>query len=367
MNNELNIDRIKKDDYQAVIDIWRECFGDSEDFLKVYFKDVIECTSGFKLAENKNIVSDLFMLPFHAKLADVNLKTFFLAGCATIPEARKKDYMKTLIKYTLQYFYDSGVSVTYLHPFKHSFYRKFGYETISYVNRYTYKKPNDKTTANNKVKNFHFFNNIKDVPIEKMHEFYNNKMNEFDNCFIRDDRRFKAWIKLLFADDGKAAVIYGDDETLSSYALLYENDNDSCDIFELVSNNEEKTDDLIKRLPYNEINYFLPSKHNYQDEKNEQFTMMRVINPKIALQQYPLNINEDFIIKINDEFMEKNYNLLVNRNNYNHQISETDGKSDFETDINGLAQLLTGSYPEKTPDLEKKVFKRQNSCFFETY
>lgn len=362
MNKDIQIKRLSSDTLPRIKYIWEKCFGDSEDFLNVYFSDIIPPSGGFGLYETDKLVSDLFMLPFNAKFDDILTDAYFLAGCATLPEARNKDYMKALIKHALEYFYNKGRCVTYLHPFKHDFYRKFGYETIAYVDNYSLKRENKSADYNCLISE-----KYNEIPLQKLLQAYNREMKKFDNCFIRDENRFRSWIKLLFADGGKAAYSYNQNSEIANYALFYETDEKSCDIFELIAPDYINVKEFVNELPYENINYFLTSANNYKTTDNSEFTMMRVVNPQHALKVYRFKNNEEFTIKIVDNFLEKNYNLSVKPNNPTNRVDFTDASADFESDINRFAQLITGSYSPEISNCEKEFFYRQSSCFFETY
>ena len=51
-----------------------------------------------------------------------------VAGVATYPEYRRSGYVKELLQHSLQTMKKDGYSVSMLHPFAVSFYRKYGWE-----------------------------------------------------------------------------------------------------------------------------------------------------------------------------------------------------------------------------------------------
>ncbi len=60
-------------------------------------------------------------------------KIFPMGGIASVashPSARRKGYVKTLIKHIFNTFREQGVPVSCLYPFKESFYHRFGYVTF---------------------------------------------------------------------------------------------------------------------------------------------------------------------------------------------------------------------------------------------
>lgn len=354
----MKIRRLQNEDKERIRQIWKECFNDSDAFLDEYFSSAASVSNGYGLSENEILVSDLFILDFYCKIAGNKFKTDFLAGCATVESARRKNYMRELIRQTISDMAKSGMPFTFLHPFLHEFYRKFGYETIAYISRFI----NTKHDFNCDVK---IVTKIEDAPIADLLNAYSNNMARYDNCFLRDEARFAAWLKLLFADGGKLKFI-GSKENLS-YALYYDNNKETREIFELVLNNESglelltSCDDILKST------YFLPSADNFKTGSTDEFTMMRILSPYEALKACPLNCKDSFVIHITDMFLSREYNLWVQPGKKQNVIKDTDAKSDINVDVNLLAQLITGSYPEDTALFIRQIFPRRTSCFFETY
>lgn len=352
------IRRLQSEDYPRVRQIWRECFGDTDAFLDEYFTVAASVSNGYGLFDNGILVSDLFILNFCAKVAGMQFKTDFLAGCATVEGARRKNYMRELIRRTLTDMADSGMPYSFLHPFLHEFYRKFGYETIAYVKRFVNTRNDSKSGVNTVTK-------IEEAPIFDLLTAYNNNMELYDNCFIRDAARFTAWLKLLFADGGFLKYTSGADHI--SYALYYDNTTGTREIFELILNNNSDLTLLTACDGVSETCYFLPSADNFETAGNERFTMMRVLLPAEALRECPLSIKDSFVIHIDDSFLKREYNLAVWPGETHNNIKNTDAKYDVYVDINLLAQLITGTYPTETSPIIQGIFPRRKSCFFETY
>ncbi len=347
--------RLQNEDFEQVKRVWIECFSDSDRFVDEYFNGVAKITDGKGVFFGEELVSDMFTIDFTSSLANHLYKTKFIAGCATVKKARNRHLMKNLIREYLIEMLENNISICYLHPFLHSFYRKLGFETVSYVTQHT---DIGETSKNAGI----IYNSIKNLPIDKMFLAYCKYIGDFDNHFVRDKNRFASWIKLLFADGGKA-VIYSDTEELS-YALFYEEEGKN-NIFEIVYFTNEQLNSLVSTFN-NPYEFNLPCKAEENGAK--EFTMMRILNPIEVLKNYTFGSNVDkFVVHISDDFLQKEYNLLVQPNNFNTVVEHINAKSEINLNINELAILIAGSHTKELYSETNFIFNFKKSCYFETY
>ncbi len=340
------IRKLSNADKARVVEIWKTCFGDSDEFIDAYFDGAARIEDSFGYEENGSLIADLFMLKFHAKLAGMKYDIDFLAGCATMPEARKRGLMRELVKQAMLDMRARGHSCVYLHPFLHAFYRQFGFETIAYITRHM-------LSGGAGQKSFvTVYDSLENLPIEKMREAYARYMASFDNCFLRTNERFAAWLKLLFADGGKAAVRDGDD---FAYALYF-TEAKTADVFELVPG-AMPPETLLQGIDAPQVDYLMPSLR--EASNSEEFTMMRVLDP-MRLLKNAKPVEQETILLLADEFLGEEYRLLLRGSGRGNHVCDTDGTADLEVSAAELAALLAGT-------AEHSLFGQQTACFFETY
>lgn len=349
-------------DMQQVREVWKECFGDSDDFLDAYFAACVSVQSGLGFFDNGKLVSDLFTYRINTNISGMVYQSQFIAGCATMPQARNQHLMRDLIKSALQDMASRNVCVCFLHPFLHSFYRKFGFETVAYVDRQSAAGQPDPTSPPVRV-----VTKMSDLPFDSIYASYAAYVTQFGSYFIRNRQRMQAWLELLFADGGRAVYIDGDDAT--PYALFYNVDGGNgktSDIFELVYFQPQQLAALVNGtgLP---STYFVPAPGRLQGEAAE-YTMMRVLDPQVMLGSYQYATGtQPFVINIHDEFLSQDYNLQVTPGAGGAAVSEVEATADIVTDIGGLAQLFTGTFSAKNYPDAAQAFSSSSSCYFETY
>ncbi len=343
-------------DFAQIKNVWSVCFGDSDAFIDAYFQYATQPENGRAyFDEDGKILSDMFGLDFAVNLTGNRYDTKFLAGCATMPAARKKDLMKNLVRDALGDYKRQGYAVAMLHPFLHSFYRKFGFETIAYVDRREAQGVGGDEAV--------VADGFDALPVGKMMQAYADYTGRFDNYFVRDARRFDAWLRLLFADDGKVAYI-DDGEDGFAYALYYEHQSHT-EVFELVCPNEGHLDKIIRSLPPKKVQYFLPA----MPGAGEEFTMLRVLDPVTALRKYPYADGAGgFTIEIADDFLEADYKLAVSREKDGGlEVLPVQGGCDIRADMASLSSLIAGAGGNNMPAIAQEAFPLKKSCFFETY
>lgn len=350
----MNIRPLSRKDEVKAKEIWKICFGDSDAFIDEYFDRIVRYEDTLGCYDGRELIADLFMLDFQASISGIDFKTEFLAGCATLPKARKRGLMRDLVKSAMLGMRKRGLAVTYLHPFLHAFYRQFGYETVAYVKRES-MRPN----SGHMEKEPAIFSTYDKIPEENMRRAYHRYIAAYDHSFIRSKERFSKWLQLLFADRGYAIV--NEDEEPVSYALYYMEEN-TADVFELVAEGKKARELLLGSIPAERINYFLPSP---PDEAAEEFTMMRVLEPVCLLKKMPLKA-EHFILEIKDDFLEEHYNLRVEKvKGETNLVEETVEKADLSLTIGELAQAAAGAYAQGSKF--DACFPGKTACFFETY
>lgn len=340
------IRKLSNTDKARAVEIWKTCFGDSDAFIDAYFNSAAHIGDSFGYEENGSLIADLFMLKFHAKLAGTEYDIDFLAGCATMPEARKRGLMRDLVKRAMLDMRARGLLCVYLHPFLHAFYRQFGFETIAYVTRHTLSGDAEQKPL------VTVYDSLDDLPVEKMYDAYARYMESFDNCFLRTHERFAAWLRLLFADGGKAAVRDGDD---FAYALYFA-EAKAADVFELVPGAMPQ-ETLLKGIDAPRVDYLMPSLR--EAPNSEEFTMMRALDP-VRLLENAKPVDQETVLLLTDEFLGEEYRLLLSGGGRGNRVCDTDGTADIEVSAAELAALLAGT-------AEHALFGKQTACFFETY
>lgn len=353
--------QLTPDDEKQVLGVWKTCFNDSEDFLETYFQSSMDIRDGLGFFDDSGrLVSNLFVRELAALVSGTVYTAGFIAGCATLPDARRQNLMSRLLRTALTDMRVRNIPVCYLHPFLHSFYRKFGFETISYVRTAVA----DAANVDRRVRTAIRFD---PVLAASMFASYQEYVSSFSSSFVRSKDRMNAWLQLLFADGGKAAYLDGSQNT--PYALYYETKDEQgnpvADIFELVYFSDSDLQALTEGLGIT-ARFFLPAARTGSNV--DEFTMMRVVRPEIMLENYPFaEGTKAFVINIHDSFLETDLNLAVAPRQGGAIVREMEAPADIVVDIRELPQLLCGSFDPNVMTAASHFFRLGTGCYFETY
>ena len=115
---------------QQVWDMWKTVFGDSDDYMEIYFRTKYKNENTLLYFEGDKAVASLQMLPFDFTFCGVEVPVLYLSGVSTLPDYRKKGYMDQLILKSFEVALDRGYPLMLLVPQEEwllKFYDKYGF------------------------------------------------------------------------------------------------------------------------------------------------------------------------------------------------------------------------------------------------
>ena len=251
------IRKLEKSDECQAKELWKSCFGDSDAFIDAYFKNKVDYNHSLGMFIGDELVCDLFMLDVDFVYNGKAYKSGFLAGCATKKEYRNRGYMKTLLMRQLEIMKNGGYALCFLHPFLHDFYRKFGWETVSYV---SYKQAEKTDVVHLAAEEF----TEKDIL-----DAYNRRIENAGACFRRNEKDIANKLAELYADGGKVFFSGG------NYALYFENE-DSIEIQEHSCKTSDEAKCLSESIAFitkKTADYFVSDKNG-----DSEYTMVRIVD-----------------------------------------------------------------------------------------
>lgn len=358
----MELKQITATDFPQSKALWKEAFADSDGFIETYFasKENTEHAIGF--FEGEKPLSQLFILPFYAQTCGSEYEAGFLSGCATAPEARNRDLMRKLVRAAFEDMQRRGISISFLQPFLHAFYRKFGYETVAHVDRYQTREAPGIPAHGVMIES-----DMSRLPMEAFMRAYETYVTAFDNYFVRPPQRFSAWLGMNFTDGAKAAYIR-DETGMLSYALYYEKEDNIAEIYELVYFSDAALRAILGAL--GPADFFLPENRfppSFKPVAREEFTMMRVIDPAAVLRQKQFGTTADFTLHVEDDFLGITHDLRVKASGADVAVEQIEKATDFLMDISGFARMITGNDCPVSDQGFAGIFSRGTSCFFETF
>lgn len=115
---------------QAVRDMWKRCFGDSDDYMDIYFQYKYRNENTLIYISDGKPVASLQMLIYSFTFHGKEIPVVYHSGLCTLPEYRGRGYMKDLIVRSYQVALERGIPLIVLVPQDEgvmSYYHKFGF------------------------------------------------------------------------------------------------------------------------------------------------------------------------------------------------------------------------------------------------
>ena len=347
----MNVIRLKEDKFREALCLSEYAFQYKvdEDRLQQQLTRMKESHEVYGIMEGNDLAAKLHLIPFHIYIGKEKFKMGGVAGVATYPEYRRSGYVKELLQHSLQTMKKDGYTVSMLHPFAVTFYRKYGWELCAnlLVCHLTKSDLVMKKQVNGTVKRFNKENHPEEV--EKLYETFAER---FSGMLVRNE---KWWLQAVY-EDLTLAIYYDENKTAAGY-MLYKIENYKMTVDEFVPlHNEARNglwnficqhDSMIKELEMtvseNEQLLYTLQEPRVKTEIKPYF-MGRIVDVEQFLKQYELNWNnvqQEVILHITDSFAPWN-NVSVRLANYEIAIIEEPMDKGINLDINALSTILLG-------------------------
>ncbi|PEE62352.1 GNAT family N-acetyltransferase [Bacillus thuringiensis] len=349
--NYMNVIQLKEDKFREALRLSEYAFQYkvNEERLQQQITRMKESHEIYGIMEGEDLAAKLHLIPFHIYIGKETFKMGGVAGVATYPEYRRSGYVKELLQHSLQTMKKDGYTVSMLHPFSVSFYRKYGWELCAnlLVCHMTKSDLVMKKQVNGTVKRFNKENHPEEV--EKLYEIFAER---FSGMLVRE----KNWWLQVVYDDLALAIYYDENKTAAGY-MLYKIENYKMTVEEFVPlHNEARNglwnficqhDSMIKELEMtvseNEPLLYTLQEPRVKTEVKPYF-MGRIVDVEQFLKQYELNWNnvqQEVILHITDAFAPWN-NVTVRLANHEITIVEETTEKGIKLDINALSTIMFG-------------------------
>jgi predicted acetyltransferase len=254
------------------------------------------------------LAAKMIILPLQTRL---NGKSYFMggiAGIATWPEYRRHGMVKKLLIHALEHMKEQAQTLSFLHPFEFSFYRRFGWETYT-----EYKKYEIPVThiLQQFVSSGHM-KRTKDWRV--LDEIYQSYASNFNGMLLRDE---EWWTRQILIKKGNTAVFYDEAGTARGY-IHYQVRNNEFTVYELVFLDEAARqglwkfiadhDSMIEKVlltaPSDDSLAYLLANPRIKQEITPYF-MARIVDIVPFLEQYRTTAGADKVkiqLNITDEY-----------------------------------------------------------------
>ncbi|MDR4886845.1 GNAT family N-acetyltransferase [Fredinandcohnia sp. QZ13] len=317
----------------------------SEEQQKTIFKN-LKKHQIYGIYENSMLAAKFHLIPLATYVGEQSFKMGGIAGVATYPEYRRKGYVKELLTYALETMNKQGFTVSMLHPFDVSFYRKYGWELFSNRLKTVFQRSDlvMLEPVEGSVKRYLFEN----VNLDELKRIYDQYASQFSGMLVREDEWWKSVV-----DDLHIAIYYDASEQPIGY-ILYESKDNKMTVEEFVTINYEarrglwnficQHDSMISELEMitNEKEPLFFSLKKQKTVKREvlPYFMVRIVDVESFLKEYKFAGNETLRLQISDPFATWNEKTFLVIEGEVRVVNETEGS--LKLSINALSAAFFG-------------------------
>lgn len=300
--------------------------------------------------EDEQLAAKLHLIPLEVHTGKQKWKMGGIAGVATYPEYRRKGFVKDLMKQSLEQMKKEGYLVSMLHPFKISFYRKYGWELLTNRVKCTLTRADlvMQELVPGSVKRANKNHNYQD-----MNEIYSQFATRFSGMLVREE----SWWKNIC--DGESTAIYYNKSQQPIGYILYSIKDSKMKVEEFVAltsearkglwnficQHDSMLDQVEMILQEKDPLLFSLQEPNVKAEIAPYF-MVRIVDAQKFLKDYEFQWSDtEVVLQISDPYASWNEKLFSLKNG-EVTVIDTHGRveesSILKLDINSLSSILFG-------------------------
>ncbi|HZJ78644.1 MAG TPA: GNAT family N-acetyltransferase [Clostridia bacterium] len=211
------IDFAKKSDIPALSELWKMCFGDTDEYIEFFMKNRFVPVKTLVKKVDEKIISMLFLLDGEVKIHGEIFSSIYIYAAGTNTEFRKKGYMEELIDWAKAIAKGKSVDFISLVPSNEqlfSYYSKFGFKESF--------KRKEITLSRKQLKAISVESAQSGLPCAENVLKLRNSVLSFYDSFLWDEFAINYALKEHNITQGKSVFAYKADE-LCGYALFHEN------------------------------------------------------------------------------------------------------------------------------------------------
>ncbi|TKD70466.1 GNAT family N-acetyltransferase [Pseudalkalibacillus hwajinpoensis] len=308
--------------------------------------------------EGEDLAAKLHLIDFETWLAGKTYAMGGIASVATYPEYRRGGRVAQLLRHALSEMKNKGQTISFLHPFEISFYRKFGFEVLSSWKKLKLKKEDFQPLprVNGKVRRI----SLEHV-YETLNPVYETFAKRFNGMLVRTEQW---WKERVYSEGFLFASYTNEDGEITGYAYYQVKDR-ALEVEEFVCLDGEARRGLWNYLCHHDSMIdggtllthegdpftFLLSNPKVKT-KVEAYFMARIVDVESFLTDYPFEMTdaESLFLHIQDEHAEwnngsfhiKSNAIDVYRGDKANASCEHPPKRGLRCSINTLTAILTG-------------------------
>lgn len=273
--------------------LWKQAFGDSDSYIDFTFKNNLTLENSLAIFDDEKLACMLFMLPKTLTFEKKEINTYFIVGVSTDNEYRYQGHARSIMENAKEYLFKKDISLVFLYPFNHDFYKKLDYHTISSMRRIEFSKTNSNFRSDYDYEVFDINNQAN---LEILLNLYNEFKKTKQSYFRRSIKDYELRLKTMYCDDGKILIVSKNGEAKGYVLYFIEKNKVNC--LESVFLDNKTALNTLNELS-NNYNGYLYFDEKYDIDKSiiEEYAMVQIIDENKAFDFYDVKSMDEFLSK----------------------------------------------------------------------
>ena len=282
---------------QQLMNLWKESFGDSDEFIELFFNRVYKEKNTLTIVENNQIISALQIVPYEMTYWGIKITLGYICGVCTLPAERGKGRMKQLMQKAIDEMQRRKYTLTVLIPASEwlfNYYQNFGYTTIFDKTEEIHTLTKDKNTKNQIV-------TVTETLFDQAYNDYNRIQQKRKCAILHSAYDFETIHKDCMLDGGNIWMALQDDQ-VTGLAFCVPTGNHELLVKEIIYDHSDIKTTLIQSI----LNF-------YQSK-----------TAKVRIPPTPANSTPYGMVRILDKEMMVQHNLSSNNQLNTENIHQPD-------------------------------------------
>lgn len=342
-------------EYKECYRIWKECFGDSDQYMEYYFTEKLRDNTIYMLEEDGQVVSMLHLNPYEMMVEGVKQTANYIVGVATLEEYRKRGYMGQLLRAAMKDMYDDGQLFTYLMPAAYAIYAPYDFRYVYEQRRFAMKIEKEESgeleAAQLTTPLFHSWVKLSKEEKEKAVVYANQLLEaRFDVYPYRTVSYYDRLAVEMAAADGDLVVAISKDEIVGVLCYMSEEGNEGIEVAVVESLLAEEDTVLLYQQLQSQFasqgatiqlyeSAFLQKEALGQvfgtvKEEEKPIIMARGIHVKKLLETMRAKEETSICIQVKDRYLEENNKTFeIHLNSEGCQVNEVESVAQLTMDM----------------------------------
>lgn len=324
---------------EKVMELWRTCFQDTDEFIRFYFDRKYQEQNTLVSYQGDRVISALQMLPYPMTWHGKEVNTSYISGACTLPEARNQGTMQKLLAEAFRTMKKRKIAFSVLlpqEPWLYNFYKKVGYAPVFAYTPENYYLP--VRYHNPAVSLFTLENCWKEK--KKLYRYFDLAMRKRPNCIQHTSEDWDAVIEELYMSQGELLVSHKPTGSITgmAFALPFP---DKVRMNELLYDSEEEKSGLLHTAACHWGKSEIECKIPPVPPKTVKRGMARIIDAYQVLHLYAItHPRKSFLLNLNDPVLPFNNGYYRIRNGKCFRTGSGINKPDFQMDTCKLTEML---------------------------